>query len=222
MLKPCHRPLCSALTSILLAPPPTRRCVSMNRVTRALLIMNAVNYTCSSMSDNIFICRCPQGSSACIGDLHGLLSARQLSRSTSQLSTSQTSTAGMAEGASLIPMAGWFPQGLINPQNGAPSPTHFSRSARDWLITTRSPANPVRQRPSARRLRSGARFSHWVSCANPTRYLRFLVLGHTSQLQVHRSPRRHWLADWVGERASASAMACRSIANRKGNLLMDG
>lgn len=40
--------------------------------------------------------------------------------------------------------------------------------------------------------------------------------GSHSQLQVHRSPRRHWLADLVGERASASAMACRSIANCKG------
>lgn len=123
MLKPCHRPLCSALTSILLALPPTRRCVSMSRVTRALLIMNAVNHTpAPTCRTTFFICRCPQGSSACIGDLHGLLSARQLSRSTSQLSTSQTSTAGLAEGASLIPMAGWFPQGLINPQNGAPLP----------------------------------------------------------------------------------------------------
>ncbi|POS72128.1 hypothetical protein DHEL01_v209473 [Diaporthe helianthi] len=40
--------------------------------------------------------------------------------------------------------------------------------------------------------------------------------GSHSQLQVRRSPRRHWLADWVGEKTSASVMACRSIASRKG------
>lgn len=76
----------------------------------------------------------PQTLKCLHGDLHGLPSARQLSRSVSQLSqlsTSQASTAGRAGGAvqaarsmagcaSLIPMVGWSPQGLISPQNGGP------------------------------------------------------------------------------------------------------
>lgn len=84
---------------------------------------------------------------------------------------------------------------------GAPhSPTSCEAPGIGWR-----PANPLRQRPSARRLRSCARPSHWVSFANPTRFLRFLVLDHTCSPHVYRCPRRYWLADLVGERASASA-----------------
>lgn len=168
------------------------------------------------------------------GDLHGSPSARQLSRSVSRLSTSQTCTAGRGRAglgrrwsgapawlkcASLIPMAGWFPGSLVpsgshqSPQNGGPShsPTS-SRSARDWLMTSQSDATaPVRSAATqvGPLLSLGQlRQSHPISAISGP--------GSHSQLQVHRSPRRHWLADWVGERASASAMACCSIAIRKG------
>lgn len=98
------------------------------------------------------------------------------------------------------------------PKMGAPSLTHFSRSARDWLITSQSHATaPIR--PAATQLGpllslGQLRQSHPVSA--------IFGPGSHSQLQVHRSRRRHWLADWVGERASASAMACRIIADCKG------
>lgn len=115
--------------------------------------------------------------------------------------------------ASLIPMAGWF-AGSLRVSSEAPKwgPAHFSRSARDWLITSQSDATaPIRSAATqvGPLLSLGQlRQSHPVSAISGP--------GSHSQLQVHRSPRRHWLADWVGERASASAMACRSIAIRKG------
>lgn len=77
------------------------------------------------------------------GDLHGSPSARQLSRSVSRLSTSQTCTPGRGRAglgrrwsgapawlkcASLIPMAGWFPGSLRvsseSPKWGPLSLTH--------------------------------------------------------------------------------------------------
>ena len=112
--------------------------------------------------------------------------------------------AGMAEMCVSRPngwLVPWFAGSLVpsgshqSPQNGGPlSLTHFSRSARDWLITSQSDATAL--------IRSAAtqvgpllslgqlRQSHPVCAISGP--------GSHSQLQVHRSPRRHWLADWVG------------------------
>lgn len=186
---------------------------------------------------------CSTQSPKCLhGDLHGSPSARQLSHPRFQNSNSSihswqgravgqfragrigggvhaaSSMAEVQKWHLAIPMAGWFPQRPIRPQKCSPPP--FTRpllTKRPGLADLhRPPANPMRQRPPARRLHWWSRSSYWASCANPTRHLRFLALGHTSQLQVRRSPRRHWLADQVGEKSSASVMACRSIASRKG------
>lgn len=161
------------------------------------------------------------------GDLHGLHSARQLSRPVSQLPASQSlhrgrngrrssstqTCAGMAE-MCVSHLNGWlvYSGSHQSPKMGAPSLTHSSRSAQDWLMTSQSHATAP-TRPAATQVGpllslGQLRQSHPVSAISGP--------GSHSQLQVRRSPRRHWLADQVGERASASAMACRSIANRKG------
>lgn len=98
------------------------------------------------------------------------------------------------------------------PKRVAPSLTHFSRSARDWLMPSQSHATaPIRPAVTLLGplfLLGQLRQSHPVSAISGP--------GSHLQLQVHHSPRRHWLVDWVGEKASASVMACRSIASRKG------
>lgn len=157
------------------------------------------------------------------GDLHGLPSARQLSRSVSQLSTSQASTAGRAGGR----RAAWLnvhlsSQWLVGPLRVSSVPkmgalTHPLLPKRPGLADHRptpsqshatAPIRPAATQMGPLLLLGQLRQSHPVSA--------IFGSGSHSQLQVHRSPRRHWLADLVGERASASAMACRSIANCKG------
>jgi len=165
------------------------------------------------------------------GDLHGSPSARQLSHSMFQISKFQhpqlagQSSQGRAEAGgvraarSMAVMAHSHPNGWGGslrvssiPKRMAPSLTHFSRSARDWLVLSQSHATaPIRPAVTLLGplfLLGQLRQSHPVSVISGP--------GSHSQLQVHHSPRRHWLVDWVGEKASASVMACRSIASRKG------
>lgn len=201
----CHRPLCLALTTTLLAPlPPAYQSLRIDEPRFGRV--NAATHAGAPTHPVFFVAPLLSTLKCLHGDLHGFCSARQLSRSVFQLSTSQTSTAGRAGGRSsspqhgrkgtpLISMAGRFPRGLISTQKWGPTPREAPGIG--WLL-----ANPMRQRLPAWRLRSGARSSHWASCANPTRNLRFLTMGHTCScrcIAIHGGI--GWLAGLVRGRA---------------------